>query len=60
MLLGYTIGLVVDITRVALNANFSGSVLAPLLYAVVGYPLVYVGAEWIFYYGFKPIEKPNR
>lgn len=59
-LLGYTIGLIVAIARIALNASFSTSALAPILYAVLAYPLVYVGAEWVFYYGVKPIEKSNR
>lgn len=59
-LLGYTIGLVVAVARIALNASFSTSALAPVAYAVVAYPFVYVGAEWIFYYGVKPIEKSKR
>ena len=56
-LLGYTLGLVVAIAHIALNASFSIAALAPVLYAVVAYPLVYVGAEWIFYYGVKPIAR---
>lgn len=52
-LLAYTIGLVVALARTALNASFSAAGLAPALYAILAYPLVYVGAEWVFYHGVK-------
>ena len=59
-LLAYTIGLLVALARTALSARFSIPGLAPELYAVVAYPFVYLGAEWVFYYGVKPIDMSNR
>jgi hypothetical protein len=59
-LLAYTSGLLVAIARTVLNANFSIPGLAPELYAVAAYPFVYLGAEWVFYHGLKPIEMSNR
>ena len=59
-LLAYTIELVVALARTALSASFSTLGLAPALYAIVAYPLVYLGAEWVFYYGVTPINMSNR
>ena len=56
-LLGSTIALVVALSRVALASHDALSAYLSVGAYVLAYPLVYLVAEWIFYYAFK--ESPE-
>lgn len=54
-LLSYTVSIVVVVVRTLLLLQNSASypALLPAIYLIAGYPFVYVGAEWVFFYGVK-------
>jgi hypothetical protein len=53
VLLGYTVGLAAELLRLALESHDPLSALVSATVYVLVYPLVYLAAEWIFYYGIK-------
>jgi hypothetical protein len=56
-LFSYTIGIAVVVVRTLLQSHASYSALLPAIYLIAGYPFVYIGAEWVFFYGIKPTNR---
>ena len=54
-LLGYSVALSVSIVRVVLFSPNRPLAYLPLLGYILGYPLVYFVAAWVFYHGLKPV-----
>ncbi len=53
VLLGYTAGLAAELVRLGLASHDPLSALVSVTVYVLVYPLVYLAAEWVFYYGIK-------
>lgn len=56
VLLAYTLGMLVSVMHTFLMASIEDIDVLDLMAWWGAYPLVYVGAEWIFFYG---LEKTN-
>ncbi|MFT3813616.1 MAG: hypothetical protein QM740_09580 [Acidovorax sp.] len=54
VLLGYTVALAAALVHALLVADNHLSAYWELALYMAAYPLVYMGAAWVFYYGFKP------
>ena len=59
VLLGYTLALVVDLSRVALASHDPLSAYVSVGAYVLAYPVVYLVAEWVFYYALKDATDPG-
>lgn len=59
-LLAYTIALAVLTVRILLNSNAALADWLSIAPAFAGYPVMYIAAEWTFYYGFLRPEKRAR
>lgn len=55
MLMAYTIALSAALVRAVLFSANRFAAYLPLVGYVFAYPLVYLAAAWIFYYGLKPV-----
>lgn len=60
VLLVYTLALGVALMQALLFAEGRLSAYLALLAYVAAYPLVYMGAAWVFYHGLKPPPAPRR
>lgn len=59
-LLGYTIALGTALAQALLVVEHRMPAYLSLLAYIAAYPLVYVGAAWVFFYGLKPQATPAR
>lgn len=60
VLLVYTVALGVALTQALFFAEGRLSAYLGLLAYVAAYPLVYMGAAWVFYHGLQPPSKARR
>ena len=55
VLLGYTVALALDLLRLGVASHDPLPALVSVTAYVLVYPLVYLAAEWIFYYGIQAV-----
>jgi hypothetical protein len=59
LLLSYTVALAIALGQVLLAANNRLHEYLALLGYIAAYPLVYIGAAWVFYYGLRKTPKTH-
>jgi hypothetical protein len=58
-LAAHTVLLLLAVARLASSGHWSLQRLEPSLFLGGGYPLTYLAAEWIFFYGLRPVRTPS-
>ena len=59
VLLGCTVALGVALLQALLWSGGDSAAYLSLLGYFAAYPLVYVAAAWVFFYGLKPVDRPS-